>query len=66
MVNFDTREAPNGQAADTWAWDGNDWTRIGTGPVEATRENHAMAYDPVNGEMLLFGGVQQAIHIIQA
>lgn len=41
--------------ADTWEWDGRLWTQVAdTGP--APRSGAAMAYDPVRGSLLLFGG----------
>ena len=40
---------------DTWEWDGQEWTLYrGDGP--GAREGALMAYDPVQGEMVLFGG----------
>lgn len=45
----------NGPLADTWEWDGFQWTRIAViGPEE--RERHAMAYDSARGRTVLFGG----------
>jgi hypothetical protein len=40
---------------DTWEWDGRKWTLYsGDGP--GALEGALMAYDPVRGEMVLFGG----------
>jgi len=49
---------------DTWEWDGSSWTRRCDGvPSDdvcleqpSARERHAMAFDPVTGNMVLFGG----------
>lgn len=40
----------------TWEWDGLSWTAVNV-PVEpAPRTGHAMAYDPVRGVVVLWGG----------
>lgn len=41
----------------TWEWDGSIWTDV-TPPGESPgfRNQHAMAYDPVRGRTVLFGG----------
>lgn len=41
---------------DTWEWDGNDWTQIFPATSPSAREGHAMAFDPVRGRVLMFGG----------
>ncbi|MEW6733814.1 MAG: hypothetical protein AB1489_20970 [Acidobacteriota bacterium] len=44
-----------GQRSDTWEWDGSQWREISSnGP--AKRDHHAMAYNPVRGKTVLFGG----------
>jgi hypothetical protein len=41
--------------SDTWEWDGTTWTlRSMTGP--AARFGHAMVYDSLRGQVVLFGG----------
>lgn len=41
--------------ADTWDWDGSVWTlRATAGP--AARYDHAMAFDPARGSLLVYGG----------
>ena len=43
--------------ADTWEWDGTDWTlRSTSAQVPVRRGNHAMAYDVARGVTVLFGG----------
>lgn len=45
---------------DTWAYDpaANTWTNLNpTGDIPAVRGSHTMAYDPDDGKILLFGGV---------
>jgi hypothetical protein len=40
---------------DTWEWDGTEWTQVADiGP--AARVNHALAYDTVRQQVVLFGG----------
>jgi hypothetical protein len=45
-----------GTYADTWEWDGNDWTqrRPATNPIG--RCDHAMVYDAVRHRSVVFGG----------
>jgi hypothetical protein len=41
--------------ADTWEWDGVDWTQVqDSGP--AARSGHAMCFDQAHGRAVLFGG----------
>ncbi len=44
------------QLTDTWEWDGTNWMQLAPATSPAGREDPAMAYDPVRGETLLFGG----------
>jgi hypothetical protein len=41
-------------SAETWAWDGTDWTLLPGGPP--ARESAMMTYDPVRHQVVLFGG----------
>lgn len=43
---------------ETWEWNGSNstWTRLTPATSPDPRENGHMAWDPVNGEMVLFGG----------
>ena len=41
---------------DTWAFDGTDWTQIPTANAPSPRIVPGMAYDPVRGVTVLFGG----------
>lgn len=45
-----------GALADTWEWDGTNWTQaaVTTGP--SPRGLYSMSYDPVRGRTVLFGG----------
>ena len=48
-----------GATSDTWAWDGTRWTEVTPGvPMTSppARSAHAMAWDPVRGVVVLFGG----------
>ena len=41
--------------ADTWIWDGTEWTQVAdTGP--AARSGHSLAYDSARNRVVLFGG----------
>jgi hypothetical protein len=40
---------------DTWAWDGEAWSRVG-GAAPPGRGHHAMGYDSLRDEVLVFGG----------
>ncbi len=46
---------------DTWEWDGGNWSNVSPSGTEGVdyppaRSNHAMAFDPVRGVVVLFGG----------
>lgn len=43
-------------ADDFYEWDGTAWKRITTATVPPARENGRFEYDPLTGEMVLFGG----------
>jgi hypothetical protein len=44
--------------ADTWEWDGSEWTQIAdTGP--AARQGHGLAFDSKRQRVVLFGGTSQ-------
>lgn len=42
--------------ADTWTWDGTDWTQQHPTVSPPARDFAGMAYDAATGQMLLFGG----------
>ena len=42
--------------ADTWEWDGSDWTQMASALAPPARDGAAMAYDGARKEMVLFGG----------
>ncbi|MBK8974348.1 MAG: hypothetical protein IPM29_00320 [Planctomycetes bacterium] len=42
---------------DTWTWDGSLWTQASPLTMPSARGGHALAFDPVRGRTLLFGGV---------
>ena len=48
--------ATEGYLATTWAWTGTDWTELTPSTHPAGRAGASMAYDPVTGEAVLFGG----------
>ena len=47
----------NASFADTWLWDGTNWTQGSPQTSPAARNEHAMAYDSSQGEVVLFGGI---------
>ncbi|MCW5830374.1 MAG: hypothetical protein KIT79_13790 [Deltaproteobacteria bacterium] len=48
----------SGLSAETWLWDGSAWSFVPVSgfPRPRHREGAAMAFDPVSGAVLLFGG----------
>lgn len=48
------------KSAETWVWDGTDWSMHSGGPAPARRGQHAMAADPLSGRVVLFGGLDGA------
>lgn len=64
VVLFGGVGTSDGYASDTWEWDGTAWTEVtpsGTPPVGRT--NAAMAYDPVRGRTVLFGGRRPSMSV---
>ncbi len=51
----------NGLLGDTWYWDLSygEWQQANIGFAPSPRLGHAMAYDPVTGMVVLFGGLDQ-------
>jgi hypothetical protein len=41
---------------DTWVWNGTDWSQVTTSTTPPARYGAGMAYDPVSGKAVLFGG----------
>ncbi|MBK8900197.1 MAG: hypothetical protein IPM53_03350 [Anaerolineaceae bacterium] len=41
---------------ETWEWDGVDWVQRFPAHQPSRRTKHAMAYDPIRGVVVLFGG----------
>lgn len=46
--------------ADTWAWDGTNWTQKFPATSPSARALHAMAYDASRSQVVLFGGDDNA------
>ena len=40
----------------TWVWDGASWSKSAPQTSPAARHRHAMAYDPIRAQLVLFGG----------
>jgi len=47
---------PDGLLNDTWVWDGAKWTQESLQNGPPARFGHAVAYDSVRGQVVLFGG----------
>src|SRR5947209_9769531 len=56
LFGGDTHTAPNGLLNDTWSFDGTTWTQLQPQHQPPPRYDGAMAYDPINHEIVLFGG----------
>lgn len=41
---------------DTWTWNGTDWAQLSPSLSPPARHGASMAFDPVNGTTILFGG----------
>lgn len=46
--------------ADTWTWDGTNWTKQSPVSAPSPRVDYAMAFDAAHGHMVLFGGLDQS------
>ena len=46
----------SGTVADTWIWNGSDWTELSPATSPPARSDASMAYDPGTGQLVLFGG----------
>ena len=44
------------RVADTWEWDGTNWTQFIPSPTPFARIWHSMAFDPQVGHIVMFGG----------
>jgi hypothetical protein len=51
-----TQQVGGSFLADTWQWTGSDWTQIVTANAPSARAGHALAADPINGGLILYGG----------
>ena len=41
----------------TWTWDGANWTTSSPQTSPPGRERHSMEYDPIRGQLVVFGGM---------
>jgi hypothetical protein len=53
--------APERLVAETWEWDGSDWTLRQPSHSPSARERAAMVWDEVSGRVVLFGGAAGAL-----
>jgi cysteine-rich repeat protein len=49
-------EASPYYANDTWQWDGTNWTKLTPAHAPPARGRAAIAYDPLRGNLVMFGG----------
>jgi hypothetical protein len=49
--------SPGSAFGETWVWDGTNWQKRFPANSPPPRYVHAMAYDPIRQEVVLFGGV---------
>lgn len=57
VLLFGGASASGAALNDLWSWDGNMWTEIAqAGPWPAARSAASMAFDPVTGGVMMFGG----------
>src|SRR5438270_7263952 len=64
LFGGDTHTAPNGILNDTWSFDGTTWTQLQPAHQPPPRYDAAMAYDPVNHEIVLFGGFVDQVSFV--
>jgi len=63
VVMFGGFQFTNGQIlGDTWEWDGKEWRPMRPAHSPPARAQHAMAYDPNTGRVLLFGGTDRTVN----
>jgi Dockerin type I domain/Galactose oxidase, central domain len=56
LFGGDTHTTPNGLLNGTWSFDGTTWTVLNPAHRPPARYGSSLAYDPVNHELVLFGG----------
>lgn len=57
---FGSETDPPGSLSDTWEFVNGKWERLEPESAPAARSAAAMAYDPLNGRIVLFGGYSQS------
>ncbi len=57
VVVFGGSPEPGTALADTWTWDGTNWTQESPSTNPSPRYNSNMAYDAAQQQILLFGGL---------
>jgi hypothetical protein len=50
-------ETTNAYLNDTWVWDGFNWTQLSPQTTPRARSQHALVYDSVHKQVVMFGGV---------
>jgi hypothetical protein len=48
---------------DTWQWDGAQWVQLAPATSPPVRARHAMAFDPVRGRTVMFGGTSPTWYV---
>src|SRR5207247_1336868 len=49
--------------ADTWEWDGTNWTQQTPATSPPARAGHSLAYDSARGRVVLFGGCASTVTV---
>jgi hypothetical protein len=57
-TSLDPATGQRDDLADTWEWNGADWTQMHPAHSPQRRDGHAMAYDENRDRIVLFGGAQ--------
>jgi len=58
LFGGDSCGAEGAPCSDTWEWDGWDWSQRAPLRAPPGRSHASLAYDPVRGVVLLFGGIR--------
>ena len=54
-----------GYLGDTWEWDGTTWAQKFPANTPSAKLIYSMTYDPILGEVLMFGGFSGSAYLDQ-
>jgi sugar lactone lactonase YvrE len=57
-------DASSTRLSETWLWDGTTWTQANPAISPPARDGQAMVYDPVHGQIVLFGGIGVSSNVL--